>query len=377
MNSRAPQSLDHLALLVIPPAEGKGASPASVQTAASLGQDVPVGLDKPEARPYSASMEEAIEANRARQAELHSQYRAFVEKSVNRMDTAEGSAGGIIPTYTQWLKAGLAKPTDPTIKVVGPSRIQELRDSEYVVTSALSANQYVLKDKETGKSELWIGRKEPFAGFCLKYGPHYLEYVQDMNPRQTANLDLFASVDRHEEIRHEEIELPDMEQERLFNAWKDFGHMAAELGCVVQNSLSFLTLEDIKGWPRLADLVRLEFEHLVERTMEMLKRPDTKVHEGMTGILAALNKPGATRWSDVTPEAIHAIFQKRGVSFQNTYQDTQGHRQEWHGFPYKLVGLADPPSGAPANTIPNFVIEFPNGHREAVDAIDIIDISTL
>jgi hypothetical protein len=75
-------------------------------------------------------------------------------------------------------------PSDPTIEVRGSARIQEQKDSVYAVVAAWSANQFVLKDKETGNHELWMGRKEPSAGFNIKYGPHYLEFVRSLAPEQ-------------------------------------------------------------------------------------------------------------------------------------------------------------------------------------------------
>lgn len=85
---------------------------------------------------------------------------------------------------------------DPSIKVSGSARIQNLHDSEYAVVAAWSASQYVLKDRETGRHEVWAGHESPRAGFNLKYGPHYLEFVRGLSPSQVAESSVAADLGR-------------------------------------------------------------------------------------------------------------------------------------------------------------------------------------
>ena len=50
------------------------------------------------------NMQQAIERNRRRQAELHDEYRAWVAEKLRWFDSQSTFIGYQIPTYSEWLR---------------------------------------------------------------------------------------------------------------------------------------------------------------------------------------------------------------------------------------------------------------------------------
>jgi hypothetical protein len=97
----------------------------------------------------------------------------------------EPASSSAEPSATGAVKVKSYEKSEGTIRQVGSARIEYLHDTDYVVTGALSANQYVLvSDHGKGKAELWMGHKNRPSGYCIQYGPLYLEFVRSLSSEE-------------------------------------------------------------------------------------------------------------------------------------------------------------------------------------------------
>jgi hypothetical protein len=97
----------------------------------------------------------------------------------------EPASSSAEPSATGAVKVKSYEKSEGAIRQVGSARIEYLHDTDYVVTGALSANHYVLvSDHGKGKAELWMGHKNRPSGYCIQYGPLYLEFVRSLSSEE-------------------------------------------------------------------------------------------------------------------------------------------------------------------------------------------------